>query len=60
MVLDGWDLPLSCKNEGGYSLLEKTLIEQQTGLYLVFRKPWSPNVKHLSFNGSFLVLGPCL
>ena len=32
-------------------------IKSQTSLYLMFRKPWSPNVNYFGFNGSVQALG---
>ena len=40
------------KKGDNYVLIDKTLIRLQTGLYLIFRKPRSPNVSHFGFNGS--------
>ena len=40
------------KKGDNYVLIDKTLIRLQTGLYLVFRKPWSQNASHFGFNGS--------
>ena len=41
---------LSQKNGGSYVLVDKTPIQLQTGLYLLFCKPWTPNVNCFGLN----------
>ena len=40
------------KNGGNYALLDKTPMLLQTGFYLMFRKPWLPNLNHSDFKNS--------